>query len=145
MFVSTAIRVITMVAFGVPGYLLVRFRALGEEHIKAFAKFLLYACQPALTLHALDSVDSSPELIGNIGIFFAVTLVAQCVVVALYCLIFRRSLRAPAKRVCAVAGVFGNVGFIGIPLINGVFGPEGVFPLMGYVSIFNIFLSIIHN
>ncbi len=120
MFVSTAIRVITMVAFGVPGYLLVRFRALGEEHIKAFAKFLLYACQPALTLHALDSVDSSPELIGNIGIFFAVTLVAQCVVVALYCLIFRRSLRAPAKRVCAVAGVFGNVGFIGIPLLEAL-------------------------
>ena len=59
MFVSTAIRVITMVAFGVPGYLLVRFRALGEEHIKAFAKFLLYACQPALTLSRCTALFSA--------------------------------------------------------------------------------------
>ncbi len=38
--------------------------------------------------------------------------------------------------------VFTNSGFIGIPLINGVFGSEGVFFLMGYILVFNVLLWI---
>ncbi|MBQ9626817.1 MAG: AEC family transporter, partial [Treponema sp.] len=41
-----------------------------------------------------------------------------------------------------IAIVFTNSGFIGIPLINGVFGGEGVFYLMGYILVFNILLWI---
>ena len=38
--------------------------------------------------------------------------------------------------------VFTNSGFIGIPLINGVFGGEGVFFLMGYILVFNVLLWV---
>ena len=36
------------------------------------------------------------------------------------------------------AAVYSNCGFMGIPLINGLFGAEGVFYLTGYVTVFNI-------
>lgn len=36
--------------------------------------------------------------------------------------------------------VFTNCGFIGIPLIKGVFGDGGVFFLMGYLVVFNVYL-----
>lgn len=38
--------------------------------------------------------------------------------------------------------VFTNCGFIGIPLIRGMLGDEGVFYLMGYMVVFNIYLWI---
>ena len=41
-----------------------------------------------------------------------------------------------------MALIYSNSGFIGIPLINGVFGSEGVFLLMGYIVVFNLFLWI---
>ena len=39
-----------------------------------------------------------------------------------------------------VGTAFTNCGFVGIPLIRGVFGDEGVFYLMGYLIIFNLLI-----
>jgi predicted permease len=36
------------------------------------------------------------------------------------------------------AVVYSNCGFIGIPLVNGLFGSEGVFYLTAYMTIFNL-------
>ena len=36
--------------------------------------------------------------------------------------------------------VYSNAGFIGIPLINGILGVQGIFFLMGYIVMFNLFL-----
>jgi Predicted permeases len=35
--------------------------------------------------------------------------------------------------------VYSNCGFIGIPLVHGVFGSEGVFYLTAYMTVFNLF------
>ena len=130
-----------MVAYGVPGYLLVKTKLLGEKHIKAFAVFLLYACQPALTVFSLVSVERTPGLLGNMGIFFGVTLVGQVLVIGLYCLIFRKKLASSAHRVCAVAGACGNVGFLGIPLLEQLIpgNPE----VIVYSAAFSVSMNII--
>lgn len=36
------------------------------------------------------------------------------------------------------AVIYSNCGFIGIPLINGIFGSEGVFYMTAYMTIFNL-------
>ena len=77
MFGITALKVLMMIAYGVPGFLLVKLKALGEDSIKAFAKFLLYVCQPALSLYTLSSVQSTPQLIKELWIFFAATVIAM--------------------------------------------------------------------
>ena len=119
MFAITALKVLMMIAYGVPGYLLVKTKALGEDSIKAFAKFLLYVCQPALSLYTLTSVDSTPILIRDLWIFFFVTLLAQIAVIFLYSLIFSKKMKSDlGHRVCSVAGICGNVGFFGVPLLE---------------------------
>lgn len=35
--------------------------------------------------------------------------------------------------------VYSNCGFIGIPLVNGIFGSEGVFYIAAYMTVFNLF------
>lgn len=39
-----------------------------------------------------------------------------------------------------IGTVYSNCGFIGIPLVNGVLGPEGVFYMTAYNTMFDIFL-----
>ncbi len=36
--------------------------------------------------------------------------------------------------------IYSNVGFMGIPLVNGIFGSEGVFYVTASITVFNIFL-----
>lgn len=36
--------------------------------------------------------------------------------------------------------IYSNCGFIGIPLINGIFGSEGIFYITAYITVFNLFL-----
>jgi predicted permease len=36
--------------------------------------------------------------------------------------------------------IYSNVGFMGIPLVNGIFGSEGVFYVTASITIFNVFL-----
>mgnify|MGYP000951932560 FL=1 len=38
------------------------------------------------------------------------------------------------------AMIYSNCGFIGIPLVNGIFGSEGVFYLTAYMTMFNLFV-----
>ena len=42
------------------------------------------------------------------------------------------------EKIDRIAVAFTNCGFVGIPLIRGVFGDEGVFYLMGYLIVFNV-------
>ena len=44
------------------------------------------------------------------------------------------------EKIDRIAVAFTNCGFVGIPLIRGVFGDEGVFYLMGYLIIFNVLI-----
>lgn len=141
MFGLTAIKVLAMVAYGAPGFILVKVKALGEKHISAFAVFLLYVCQPALSVYALDSVDCTPEILKNMAVFFAVTLVAQIAIIVVYSLVFRKKLADAAHRICAVAGACGNVGFLGIPLLEQLLPdhPEA----LAYSATFSVSMNVI--
>lgn len=38
------------------------------------------------------------------------------------------------------AVIYSNCGFIGIPMVNGLFGLDGVFYLTAYIAVFNLFM-----
>lgn len=39
-----------------------------------------------------------------------------------------------------LSSIYSNVGFMGIPLVNGIYGTEGVFYLTAAITMFNVFL-----
>ncbi len=139
MFGITAIKVATMMAYGIPGYLLIKTKLMTESAISVFAKFLLYVCQPALMVYSLDSVDFSAELIKNIFWFFLATLAGQVVIISLYCLLFRKKLADSAHRIAAVAGACGNVGFLGLPLLRHLL------PQLGEAAAYSAAFSVSMN
>ena len=142
MFGITALKVLMMIAYGLPGYILIKTKVLKEDSVKVFAKLLLFVCQPALSIYSLSVADCTPRLLRDLGIFFALPLIAQIVIISLYAFLFRKKMKNDvAQKICAVAGACGNVGFLGIPLLENLIpnNPE----VLVYASAFSMSMNIL--
>lgn len=121
-FATTLSSVALLILYAVPGFLLVKSKLVDKGAIPAFAKVLLYVCQPCLTFYSFDKADFSVELLMGLGIFFLISFVSQFGLLMLFYYIFRRKSRENVKyRIMNMALVLGNCGFFGIPVVERLF------------------------
>ena len=73
-FSTTSVNVLILLLYAIPGYILVKSKAIKSESIASFAKVLLYICQPCLSVYSFQKVVYSAELIKNMGIFVGLNL-----------------------------------------------------------------------
>ncbi len=118
MFILTLIRVATMLAYAIPGFLFIKTKAVKEEAIPAFAKLLLYVCSPCLSLYSFSRAEYSPELHGMIWLCFFATLFLLLAMILVFRLILRRKYEDVRWRVFIIATSLGNVGYFGVPLLE---------------------------
>jgi predicted permease len=139
-FTTTALNVIIMLAYAVPGFIFVKSRMIDQSHIASFAKVLLYVCSPALSIYSFNSVDFSWQLFANMGLFLLLSLVMQILLLCIMWLIFKKRSHRPEYRVCSVACVLGNVGFFGVPLLEALIPehPEAIVYSAVYILGMNI-------
>lgn len=142
-FLTTAANVLVLMAFAVPGFLFVKTKSLSSAHIPPFSKLLLYACQPCLQLYAFQTADCTPELLGNMGLFFLVCTVVQLLMMLVMALFLRLRPKDACRRVCAASGVFGNVGFLGIPLLEALLPEETVASAIALAAAFSLSMNLI--
>lgn len=120
-FWNTAVNVLVMLAYAAPGFIFIKRKMIGEESISAFAKVLLLVCQPCLSIYSFNKADFTPELGAEMLQFFVLGTVLQLIMLLLTYLVFRKKCREDASyRVCTIAGTLGNVGFLGVPLLEAL-------------------------
>lgn len=141
-FSSTAVNVIVMMAYAIPGYIFIKVKAFGQESISAFAKLLLYVCQPCLSLYSFNKANYTPELGKSMLVFFVLGIALQSVMLGVTNFVFRKKYKTDESyRVCSVASTLGNVGFIGVPLLEALL-PE--YPnAIAFSAVFIIGMNII--
>ncbi len=123
-FATTVSSVALLLLYAVPGFLLVKSKLTDSQAIPAFAKVLLYVCQPCLTFYSFDKAEFSLELLANLGIFFLIAIVGQFGLLLLFYFMFRRKSEENVRlRIVNIAMVLGNCGFFGIPVVERLF-PE---------------------
>lgn len=122
-FLTTLITVSIMLLFAVPGFILIKVKAVKAESIPSFSKLLMYVCQPALTLYSFNKADFTPELGINLLIFFAIITVAQLLLIGVFFLIFRKKMGDVRYRITTIATTLSNCSFLGVPLLEALF-PE---------------------
>ncbi|MBQ9119037.1 MAG: AEC family transporter [Lachnospiraceae bacterium] len=122
-FSITLMAVVVMLLYAVPGYLLVKTKMIGEGSISAFAKVLMYVCQPCLTIYSFWKVDFSIKLVRDMLLFFVITLVLQGALLLAFYLVFRKKHADIKYRICTLATTLGNCTFMGVPLLEALF-PE---------------------
>ncbi len=125
-----------ILAMGV-GFLLYKIKILNDTANKALSRLVADVTAPCLIFISIISMDSSQiesavKLLW-IGIIIYIVLAVLAVVIV-------RLLKIPRESdaIYRAALIFGNVGFMGLPVAESLFGPVGLF----YMALLNIHLNL---
>ena len=101
------------------------------------SNFLLMIVNP-LVIFVSYQMDFDEALLRNLGITLGLSAIAFVVQIVLIHLLIPKkgNWNADIERLSAI---YGNCGFIGIPLISSLFGREGVFYMTAYLTVFYLF------
>lgn len=137
-FLSVILEVAVILLLIVSGYFTVKKGMFTKESLGSITSFLLYIVTPCLLVSSFLSAE--PGKLDGWTMLLAVVLPALSIVIsiAVSYLFFRRE-PLGRRRVLRFSTVFCNVGFMGIPLVEGIVGSEGVLYGSFFIAVFNIF------
>ena len=111
-------------------------KIINEEVNKGLRRILLEITLPLMIINSF-TITFEESMKKNIFMAFIYSIIFM-IVGGIISYIFLLPLKCEKKRILHFANVFSNCGFIGFPLINSIYGAEGVV----YTSIFNMIFTI---
>lgn len=111
-------------------------KIITPEVNKGLTDILLYITQPLFIISSF-SFKYDAAIKGSVIKAFYYSFFAFAITIFIS-YIFLLPAKGDKKRILQFSNVFSNCGFIGFPVINSIYGVEGVI----YASIFNLFFSI---
>lgn len=130
MYILVMKQLITMCLIALGGFIFAKIFKVEESQQKFLSKLLLYFINPFMVVKSFN-LEFDADKLEQLVFVFIVALIIHAVMILL-------GFFSSKEQVDRLVVAFTNCGFIGIPLIRGVFGDEGVFYLMGYLVVFNI-------
>lgn len=120
------------------GFALFKRSALCETTSRELSSIIVNFCNPALLICSV--FDGGPKASGSELLSGALLVALAYALLFLCCLAMPYLLQSPKQDffVWRLLTVYGNVGFIGIPLASAVLGPSSLV----YVSINNLFYNV---
>lgn len=112
-------------------------KLLDENVTVKLSGFLLQVVNP-LVIFVSYQMEYDKELLHRLLLTLLLSVIGFVVqILVVHLLIGKKSgMDVAIERLSAI---YGNCGFIGIPLINGLFGREGVFFMTAYLTVFYLF------
>ncbi len=146
MYLTVARQLIVMAIIVVISFFFSRKNKFGSKESQYLSRILLYVINPCMIVSTFD-VEFSGQKLKSLGLAIGVSFAFHLIMIAIATPLFGRKKTGQDQNrgrdsLSKIGIVFTNSGFIGIPLINGVFGGEGVFFLMGYILVFNVLLWV---
>ncbi len=118
------------------GILCSKTKIISQDTNRQLSSLVLQVVNPVVILMSFQT-DYRPELAKNLLITFGLSAAAFIIMITVsYILV-----RSKPQRDTAIerfASTYSNCGFMGIPLMNALFGAEGVFYLTAFITVFNI-------
>lgn len=128
-------KIIEMFVILLGGVLAYQTGLIDKETTKKLSNLLLMLVSPLL-------IFQSYEMDFDIKLFYGLLMTLMASAVTFVCCIFLSNVILKGNEkdlpVEKTAVVYSNCAFIGIPLINGILGSEGVFYMTAYTTVFNI-------
>lgn len=136
------------------GVICYKVKLIDEKTNEKLTNILLMLVTPILIIVSYQR-EFSGELVRGLLTSFVLAIITHLLGIVISYLLFRKKKLArvnineiktlsrvdnPDVAVERMSAIYSNCGFMGIPLINGVFGSEGVFYTTAYITIFNILI-----
>lgn len=139
-FLST---VITMFAILVVGFVLGKMGVINSTASKNLSKLIIMIGQPALIIHSIIGKTYSPDNLKLALVSLAFGLIIH-IIMAIIAYFSCMKIKDPDDRkITEFAMVFGNIGFLGIPVMGALFPENGAFVSTFFIVSFNILLWIV--
>lgn len=142
MYVLVVKQLMIMLIIAVSGFAVTKKFNFGKTEQRFISELLLLYVNPCLILNNFNIDFDQSKFRGFLvafGISIAVHLMMMLIALVFYPSSFRGKENALAG-LNRLASVFTNCGFIGIPLINGVLGGDGIFYLLAFIVVNTIFI-----
>ena len=127
-------QIIKMFLMMAVGYVLYRRKTIGDAATATMSTLLLMVATPCTLITSFNQEYSSEKLRGLLVAF------ALSMLVYLFNIMASRLLCGKEDRTGKFCVIFSNAGFIGIPLVTGMYGIEAVFYLSPFVVCFYLFV-----
>jgi predicted permease len=138
-FLMVADRIFILVLLIAAGYIALAAGVLDRHSTGRISALLINVTIPALIIVSMQ-VPFSPDRLANTEEMVLLTGALYVLSFAVAYLTSRALSREAAEQgVFQFAVVFGNVGFMGFPVIEAIYGPEALF----FVAIFNLVFNIL--
>lgn len=138
-------QLVIMLIIMAAGFIFARAFKVSEQEQKFLSKLLLYLINPLMVFNSFNR-EFDVNKLKQLGFVVLLVLAVHGIMILVGKIATYHKNPEEKERlkefdiIDKVAVVFTNCGFVGIPLISGVYGSEGVFYLMGYIIVFNVLL-----
>ncbi len=118
------------------GFLLAKKKTLTEMGVKQMTEILLKAVVPCVIINAYQR-EFDVSMVKNLAIALVFSVIIHVLAIFIVPLIFKPT---PDNRhkINIFSVIYSNSGFIALPLVQAVYGQEGVFYAVAYLTVFNI-------
>ena len=120
------------------GFVLTKVKMLNEVGARCLTDLVLYAATPCVIVTSFIRKFEKSAATGLL--ISTLTAVAAHILFIVLSLLFIRAKDIKRERVLRFAAIFGNCGFMALPLQQALLGSEGVFYGSSVVAVFNIFV-----
>lgn len=123
------------------GYIIRKKNIINEEINKGFSRLLIEITLPALIIKSILEITLSKEIIRNLGFMTVISFFSYLIIIVISNLITKKlKCSQDKKNVFKLLIIFGNVGYMGIPVISAIFPAEAIVYTIIHNIMFNIFL-----
>ena len=140
-FTTTLYNVLIMFFYMIPAFILIKVGKAEPHHAKTVSAILLYISFPCMIFNSFQSIKFDWDILGKIFLFFLITLILITLDIVICFLILNKKYDQPKYRMLSIASALGNVGFLGAPLISGLYPDSPI--VVCYSSIYTSSLTII--
>ena len=130
-------QILTMVILMTIGVVCAKVKWIDSETNKRLSTLLLFLVNPMVLFLSFQK-PFEEELLHGLMVSLMLSIISYFIAIALAHLIYWNR-NGKTFEIEKFGSVYSNSGFIGIPLIYGIFGSEGVFYLTAYLMMFTLF------
>lgn len=135
---TTAQQVFILYILIAVGFFADKFGLYTEKASKLNTNLLFYIVTPLVIVNSFLTIDNSPENLKNFGIAALLGVAIHTVGIILVLPLFRKTEKSKAG-IYRYACIYGNCGYMALPLAQAVLGAEGTFYCSAVIMVFNIF------
>lgn len=136
MYIIISNQILKMFLLMMVGYISYRARLIDTQGNKALSNLLLIIINPCVILSSFQ-IEYTNDLLHGLLFSFLLAFLTHFVGIILSRFLFPAK-NNPNSNVERFSCIYSNCGFMGIPLINGILGSEGVLYVTAYVVTFNV-------